>query len=225
MSEQKIVTLIPARGGSKGIRKKNIRDLCGLPLIAYSIIAAYHSKVEEVYVSTDNKEIGQVSETYGAKVIDRPGIFCRDDSPTEEAVSHFLECIECDVIVLIQATSPMIDSEDIDRGIDKFLEMKYDSLFSAVCPEDMLFWLDGKKGLKPANYNFKNRMTRQTRKGPKALIESGAFYIFSKEFFMRSTCRLGGKIGYVEVPFWNSFQVDSSEDLHNIYKLMDHQHE
>lgn len=216
--KKKIVALIPARGGSKRIKTKNIVDFCGMPLIAYSIIAAYYSEVEEVWVSTDDEAIERVSKVYGAEVIRRPGELCRDNSPTEEAIEHFLKFVNCDIVVLLQATSPMLTSADINRGIEKFLEGNYQSLFSAAIPEDMLLW-GTRKRLESLNYDFRKRGRSQDREKD-IIIETGGFYIFSRELFERENCRLGGKIGYIEVPFWTSFEVDTPEDRSNISKLM-----
>jgi len=228
--KKKIVGFIPARGGSKGIPGKNITNLCGLPLIAYTIIAAYFSKLDEVWVSSDNSEILEVAKVYGAKTLQRPIELCQDDSTTEEAVEHFLKHVKCDTIVLIQATSPLLTSKDIDRGIEKFLTGNYDSLFSVIRETDMLIWKLSKKRrfekeniyIQPANYNPQNRMRRQTREENAYMIESGGFFIFSQQFFNQNKCRMGGRVGFVEIPFWQSFQVDTKTDLSNISKVMIH---
>ena len=212
-----VKVLIPARGGSKTIKGKNIVDINGFSLISYSITAALASKADEVWVSTNEAAIADVSRECGARIIIRPNEICKDDSPTEDAVGHFLSEVKCDVVVLMQATSPMVAFNDIDRGIEKYISGGYDSLFSAVRPEDMLIW--NRDRMEPINYQYKDRGFRQNR-DRNILIESGSFYIFSREFFMESRCRLGGKIGYIEVPFWRSFQVDSLEDLTNLAKLM-----
>ena len=213
----KIAALIPARGGSKGIKNKNIIDLNGMPLLAYSITAALKSKVNEVWVSTDSNKIKIVAELYGAKVIDRPEELATDDASTESVIQHFLEKRKnIHVVVLVQPTSPMILPLDIDAGIDKFIKGKYNTLFSASKTNDILLWNDR---LEPINYDPMNRGTRQSRKGF-TLHENGAFFIFSKKFFVRRKCRLGGKVGYSEMPYWRSFQIDDKEDLANIKKLM-----
>lgn len=213
----KIVALIPARGNSKGIKNKNIVDLNGMPMLAYSITAALSSKVDEVWVSTDSKEIKIIAEMYGARVLDRPAEYAQDDSSTESVIEHFLKQKKnAHIIVLIQPTSPMILPLDIDAGIDKFIKDKYNTLFSASKTNDILLWNDK---LEPINYDPMNRGTRQTRK-EFILHENGAFFIFTKKFFIRRKCRLGGKIGYSEMPYWRSFQIDNKEDLANVKKLM-----
>ncbi len=213
----KIVALIPARGGSKGIKNKNIIDLNGMPMLAYSITAALKSKVDEVWVSTDSINIKEVALRYGAKVIDRPKEFATDKSSTESVIQHFFTQVKYPTtLVLIQPTSPMILPIDIDNGIDKFIRGRYNTLFSASKTNDILLW---NSQLQPINYDPIDRGTRQSRKNF-TLHENGAFFIFSKKFFIRRKCRLGGRIGYSEMPYWRSFQVDNKEDLSNVKKLM-----
>ncbi|KKN66214.1 hypothetical protein LCGC14_0473550, partial [marine sediment metagenome] len=136
----KVIAMIPARGGSKGIARKNIVDLNGLPLLAYSIISSLGSNVSETWVSTEDSEIEEIAKVYGAKVLRRPVILAEDETSTEAVVEHFLGKVNCDVLVLIQSTSPMILAKDIDGGLEKFFREGYDSLFSAVKTNDMLFW-------------------------------------------------------------------------------------
>jgi len=104
----KTVALILARGGSKEIPKKNIQPLSGEPLISYAINSAKWSDVDEVWVSTDDKIIKSISEGLGVKVIDRPDEFATDESPSEDALLHFAENIDFDVLVFIQPTSPLL---------------------------------------------------------------------------------------------------------------------
>jgi len=211
------VALIPARGGSKGIPNKNIIDINGMPMLAYSITAALLSKVDEVWVSSDSDEILEVSRRYGAKLMKRPPEFAKDDSSTESVILHFLKQRKyVNTVILIQPTSPMILPEDIDNGLDKFINDGYDSLFSASKTNDVLLW---NSKIQPLNYNYKKRGTRQTRKNF-TLHENGAFFIFNRRLFFKNKNRLGGKIGYSEMPYWRSFQIDSREDLANVKKLM-----
>jgi N-acylneuraminate cytidylyltransferase len=212
-----IAALIPARGGSKGIPNKNIIDINGMPMLAYSITAALLSKVKDVWVSTDSKEIAEVSMKYGARYLDRPSKYAKDDSSTEDVVLHFLkQRKDVNIVVLIQPTSPMILPEDIDNGIEKFIKEKYDSLFSGSKTNDVLLW---NSKIRPINYDYKKRGTRQSRKNF-TLHENGAFFIFTRRMFFKNKCRFGGKIGYSEMPYWRSFQVDDREDLANIKKLI-----
>jgi CMP-N,N'-diacetyllegionaminic acid synthase len=212
----RICSFIPARGGSKGIPHKNIIDLNGLPLICYSINASLASNVDETWVSTDSEAIRDVAELHGANVLRRPAEISGDDCPTEAAIEHFIDNIEPDIVVFLQATSPMTLAEDINKGLDLMSTKQYDSLFSAVKSNDILVWNDK---MEPLNYDPQHRGDRQHR-SRYIYIETGGFYIFTSSFFRQTGCRMGGRIGVVEIPFWRSFEIDAREDLHNIERLI-----
>lgn len=134
-----IVGIIPARGGSKGLHKKNIRELDGTPLIAYTIEAAKNSEIlDDFYVSTDSIEIKKKSEEHGAEVIDRPPELAEDDSKSIEAIIHALESIEknYEIVVTLQPTSPFRNGEHIDEAIEKFLNHEKASSLISVAKTD-----------------------------------------------------------------------------------------
>ena len=126
----KIVSVILARGGSKEIPSKNIINVKGKPLIYYTIKASQESNVQETWVSTDCAKIKKVAQKFNANVLDRPKIISQDFSKSEEALIHFAEKIEFDVLVFIQPTSPLLKSKDINKGIRLILDEGYNSVFS-----------------------------------------------------------------------------------------------
>ena len=134
----KIIAIIPARGGSKGIPRKNLRLLARKPLIAYSIETALKSKwIDRVIVSTEDEEIAEISREDGAEIIERPKEMARDDSPTIDAIFHALEVLkvenyEPDITILLQPTSPLRTVEGIDNAIKLFLDSDCESVVS-VC--------------------------------------------------------------------------------------------
>ena len=117
-------SIIPARGGSKGVPGKNIKKIKGMPLLAYPIISAQKTKcITEVYVSTDDESIKEVALSYGAKVIDRPSEFAQDDSLDIDVMRHAVEYLDdYGDIVHLRATTPMIESSILDDAIDYFLQ-------------------------------------------------------------------------------------------------------
>lgn len=124
-----ILGVTPARGGSKGIPRKNIKELCEKPLIAWTIEAAKRSKLLDRYVvSTEDEEIAEVAREYGAEVVYRPPELARDDTPTLPVLQDVLKKIDADVIVVLQATSPIRDPGLIDYCIKRFLDTGADSL-------------------------------------------------------------------------------------------------
>lgn len=211
----KIVGLIPARGDSKGIKLKNIQPIGGYPLIAHSILTLKAAGIE-VFVSTDSAKIGAIAKLYGANIVERPEQYAMDNSPTEQAIGHFLENVPCTTVIMVQCTSPLLRPNDIQAGLDKFLAGAYDSLFSVVAHNDLLIWDDH---LKPWNYRPERRGRRQSRHR-KTYVESGGFYIFSRQIFEAHRCRIAGRHGVQEVPFWQSFQVDTKHDLKMIDKII-----
>jgi len=212
------VAIIPARGGSKGIKKKNLQPIGTLPMFVYSVVAARSvSAIQQVIVSSDDATILEQAELYGAIPHKRSLHAATDGASTESVVYNVLKTVKADNVVLIQPTSPMLLAEHLIKGIEKFERGGYDSLFSASVMEDMLVW--DKISMYPINYDPQRRMTRQTRR--RALLwENGAFFITKRNVYIEQHSRLGGKIGYHEMPFWRSFQVDDKDDLQNIRTLM-----
>ncbi|MCD8014460.1 MAG: acylneuraminate cytidylyltransferase family protein [Lachnospiraceae bacterium] len=134
-----VLALIPARAGSKGIKNKNIADLCGKPLIAYSIEAAKHSRyIDDVVVSTDGEAIAGMARLYGADVpFLRPTELASDTSKTIDAVLHAVKFLNehgrhFDILVLLQPTQPLRTSEDIDMAMEIFFENGEESLVSVT---------------------------------------------------------------------------------------------
>jgi CMP-N,N'-diacetyllegionaminic acid synthase len=209
----KIKTIILARGGSKGIPKKNIIPLKRKPLLAYSIEAAKLSNANNIWVSTDCENIKNTAIRYGAKVIIRPDNISGDSSKSEEALLHFAENVDFDILVFIQPTSPLLLSEDINKGLSMMSD--YDSIFSAYKEHWIPRWnLD----YTPYQWSTESRPMRQDM--PEKYVENGAFYISTKQALLKSKCRYSGKIGIVEMPLWRSFQIDTLEDLELIKKLL-----
>ena len=212
------VAIIPARGGSKGIPKKNIVDVAGRPLIAWSIQHAKNSQlVDGVFVSTDDDEIADVSRVFGAEIIKRPAELATDISSSEDALLHAIDYIErekeirIDTVVFLQATSPIREKDDIDRAIGKYLSEKADSLFSCSLIKDHFIWEERKGDFCSANYDYRDRKLRQSIKPQ--YLENGSIYVFRPEIIRRERNRLGGKITIYEMPFWKSFQIDDWDDV------------
>ena len=211
----KIIAVILARGGSKEIPQKNIINVNQRPLIEYVISAAQKSKVQETWVSTDCLNIKQVALNNNVNVLDRPKEYATDFSKSEEALIHFANNINFDVLVFLQPTSPLVSCSDINKGIDMMIEKKYDSVFSAYKEHWLPRWT---KKQKPFNWNINQRPMRQ--EADALFVENGAFYITTHDSLMASKLRYSGKIGIVEMPFSRSFQIDTCDDLSIIERLI-----
>lgn len=213
-----VVSIVPARGGSKAIPRKNVMDFCGKPLIAWSIEQALGARlVDEVFVSTDNEEIAEVSKQFGARIIDRPPALATDTASSEDALLHAIQHIEqtsaepVDKVVFLQCTSPLRSSKDIDQAIESFVSQEADSLFSAAILDDFCAWEENDGSLESLTFDYKNRGRRQDRKP--YYLENGSIYVFKPEILRRCNNRLGGRIAFFPMPFWKSYEIDTLEDV------------
>lgn len=219
-----VASIILARGGSKGIPRKNIIDFCGKPLIAWTIENCLEGGASSVWVSSDSDEILQVGEKYGAKCIKRPDDISGDFATSESAWAHAIDYIErlngkIDWVLAPQITSPLREAKDIKLGIQKAAEEVYDSMFSCSIAEDLFFWQKSESGIfESVNYDWRNRKRRQDI--PEQYIENGSFYIFKPEVLRAKQNRFGDKIGIVEMEFWKLFEIDSMNDMKMCSALM-----
>jgi len=211
------IALIPLRGGSKSIPKKNIKYIAGKPLLAWVLEAAKNSlNIDQVFVSTESEEIAQVIHglDLGVGIIPRPIDLATDYASTESVMLHFMEKVDFDVLVTIQATSPLLTSQDLDRAILEFQNSQLDSMLSAVRTK-RFFW---DENFKPINYDPACRPRRQDFLG--TFMENGAFYITKKNVLKASKCRLGGTIGIYEMDDFAALEIDESEDWERIEKIL-----
>lgn len=207
----KIIAVIPARGGSKGIPRKNIKLMNKRPLISYAIRTALRTElIADVLVSTDDDEIADVSAMYGAKIISRPAYLAGDDVTLDPVIHHAVECYEkengrVDVVITMQPTSPLLRAETFDRALDSFFSLNVDTMISAV-NRPHLSW-----GEKDGTYFplYEKRLNRQYL--PKHLMETGAFVITKREFVTENS-RLGRNINLYEVPEEESVDIDDYAD-------------
>jgi len=210
-----VVSVILARGGSKGIPRKNIVDINGKPLLYYTIEASLKSGVDATWVSTDDEEIATIAYECGARVLKRPAKMSTDKSTSESALIHFAEQVEFDHVVFIQPTSPLLKAKYIDEGLS--MTSDYDSIFSAYIQHWTPRWTKELPS-KPIGWDPNNRPRRQD--ADEVYIENGSFYITSKEALLKSGVRFSGRIGVVEMPLGESYQIDTYEDLEFIKRVI-----
>lgn len=212
-----VVAVIPARGGSKGVPRKNLRRVGGVPLVVRAIGAAHAAeRVDLVVVSTDDPEIAALAEGAGARVVHRPAELAGDTASSETAVRHALDLLERDgirphTVVFLQATSPFIPSEGIDRGVDAVSGGGYDSAFSAYATYGFL-WERGEDGAATGvNHDPAYRPRRQDR-APHH-VETGGFYVFDAAGFRAAGHRFFGRTAIIEVPEATAIEIDDAEQL------------
>lgn len=207
-----ILALIPARGGSKGIPKKNIRLMYGKPLISYSINNAKNSHyITDVFVTTDSDEIAEIAEEYGAEVIKRDESLSSDLVTLDPVIYHAKNCAEkiknkkYDVVVTLQPTSPLLKVATLDNAIEYFIKGNFDTVISVI-NKPHLSW--GKKENKIVPL-YKERKNRQEL--PPQYFETGAFLI-AKSDAVKNNTRIGENVSVFEVPEEESIDIDDKND-------------
>jgi N-acylneuraminate cytidylyltransferase len=213
----KTVALIPARGGSKRIPGKNIIELAGKPLIAYNIIAAQKCNIiDEVWVSTDDPQIEGVAQNFGATVFRRSPLTAGDTASSESALLEFTEsqATSFDILVFMQATSPLTQPDHLQAGVEMVANAQADSCLSVS--EDVRFYWNAQR--KPINYDLLNRPFSQEKE--RWYKETGAFYITTRDALIKSKCRVSGRIEFVVVPEKYSWEIDTYEDLEIVSNVL-----
>lgn len=222
--QHRAVAIIPARGGSKRIPRKNLADLGGKPLIAHSILSAKKSKYlnRRIYVSTEDREIGKIAKKYGGQVIDRPRGLAGDKTTTLAVLQHAIDVLEkkgldFDTVVLLQATCPLRKTATIDKGIKKLWDnwKRLDAVFSVTQTKFPPSWMlkiskDKLEFLYPNDFSKIRRQDLEKTYEfdgvlyvlKKDLVKSSKFYPFSHH-----------RTGYLVTGKIESIDIDDMEEL------------
>lgn len=214
-----VIAFIPVRGGSKSIPLKNIRNFCGKPLVFWTIKAAVdNERIDQVVVATDSSEIEDTVKNFNlpkTKVYRRNSENAQDHSSTESVILEYIgtsNLDDKDLFVLVQATSPLLASKDLEDGLNQM--KSHDAILSCTRTK-RFFWDDSGN---PINYNPNERPRRQDFSG--TLMENGAFYISSVGRILKSKNRISGNIGIVEMPEYTAVELDEEEDWLIAERLM-----
>ena len=220
-----ILAIIPARGASKGILRKNLKLLNDKPLINYTIQAALESKyVTRSIVSTEDKEIMKISKSLNVEVLKRPKELAGDNSPLEPVMHHVLNHLKQkenyipDLIILLQATSPLRNAKHIDESIVELKRKKLDSILSVSESKALVWKKRSDSHIIPITYDPQNRQNRQQMKDK--LLENGAIYITKYKLFKKNNCRISGKIGFYKMPNELSYEIDKPHELELVEKIL-----
>lgn len=214
---KKVLAIIPARGGSKSVPRKNIKMVDGLPLIAWTINEAKKSEyIDRLIVSTDDKEIADVASRYGCEVpFLRPAELAQDHTPGIDPVLHALEMIPgYDYVILLQPTSPLRKAVDIDGCLEKCIQEKAKSCVSVTLADKSPYWMYAmteKDVLKPV-IDQKSTFTRR-QDTPDVYTLNGAVYVAETDWLQTTRSFLGPKtVGYL-MPKERSVDVDTPLDI------------
>lgn len=212
MNNLRGLAIIPARGGSKGIPRKNLRLMQGKPLISYSIKNALKSTFSlDVVVSTEDEEIKRIAELYGAKSIFRDNELSEDQIPLDPVINDALKKIEFennyfyDYVITMQPTSPLLQTKTLDSAIEHFLNNNFETVISGV-NKPHLSWTEKNGTVVP---NYTKRLNRQYL--PKNIIETGAFVI-TKRDQVKENSRIGNKVSIFELSDKEAIDIDSTQD-------------
>jgi N-acylneuraminate cytidylyltransferase len=214
----RVLAVVPARGGSKGVPGKNLTKVGDDPLIARAVRALRTAeRVDEVVVSTDSTEIGTVAEANGATVLPRPAELSGDAVSSEAVLLHTLDTIRAqygadpEVVLLVQCTSPFIATETVDGVLSLIMDEGWDCAFTAVGVHEFLWQRDNEGRAIAVNHDAAVRPRRQER--TPEFRETGAVYGMRVPGFREARHRFFGRVGLVETPATHSVEIDSPEDL------------
>lgn len=212
------IAFIPVRGGSKSIPLKNIKPFCGKPLVCWNIEALEACPlVDEIIVATDSNEIEKVvlaGNYTKTRVYRRSAENACDTASTESVMLEYLKKVESqesrveseDIFMLVQATSPLTQTQHFREALQLYAEGEYDSMLTCVRNKRFFWNADGTS----MNYDYRHRPRRQEFDG--MLMENGAFYINTVGNIIASGNRLSGKIGIYEMPEYTAFEIDEPDD-------------
>ncbi|MEU5883231.1 acylneuraminate cytidylyltransferase [Spirillospora sp. NPDC047279] len=214
----RVVCVIPARGGSKGIPRKNLALVGGRPLVVRAVEAALAATlIDLVVVSTDDAEIAAAARAAGARVVDRPGDISGDVATSESALLHALDRLAAEgdgapeVTVMVQCTSPFIDPADLDAAVGKVLDGAADSVFAGLETHEFQWRSVGDRGVTGVGHDPGHRPRRQDR--APHYRETGAFYVMRTAEMRIHRHRFFGHIDVQPVPLAHAVEVDTAADL------------
>ena len=216
--EKEAIIIIPARGGSKRIKNKNLKLLSGKSLIEHTILHALNSKFNsDIYVSTDSGSIKDICNKYPVNIVERPRKISGDQASSEDALLHTLDILkkknkyDPKYVIFLQCSSPFRKKNDINNAYKKIISDNSDSLLS-VTESKKFLWSENKRGTNKAiNYDVKNRKREQDIKD--TYEENGSIYICKTKNLRKFNNRLSGRISMYKMDFWSSLQIDEIHDF------------
>lgn len=219
----RVLAIIPARGGSKGIPKKNLVDLCGKPLVQWTIDAAKEAKsIRDIVLTSDSREILDTGCNQGVRLLLREPELAQDDTPTEAVIKDVLDRHVTDfdphILLLLQPTSPIREPKHIDEAVAMLVRENLDSVVSVVESHSMLWRMSGYKAQPRAMYDVANRQRRQDMGDQ--YEENGSIYVFTIDHWGSMGNRAGGKVGLYVMPGQTRIQIDSLSDLDLVRHMM-----
>jgi N-acylneuraminate cytidylyltransferase len=220
----RIIGLIPARGGSKGIPKKNLHKINGVSLLEHKIMQAKKSVCREIWVSTENDEIKKIASEAGSNIINRPSEYAADDSGTKEVIFHaikYLDLKDEDIIVILQTTSPLIRLSSINKCVSKLLDNNNFASVITIRESNLHIWntADGHYW-NGANHNPEVRKRRQDL--DTSGWETGGCYAIRTKLMQEQRVLLPQPVGVIHVSYLEAIDVDTKEELEISADILKH---
>jgi len=226
---KKILAIIPARGGSKGIPRKNIQIVAGKPLIFYTIEKALQSKyIDRTVVSTDDNEIAEIAKKYGAEVLIRPKELALDDTPDLPVFQHAIKYLRekenycSDLVINLRPTCPLRSVADIDNAIEKMLKNNCDSVRTITEVKHHPYWTSKIEGdhILPFLENCDVSKYYRRQLLPDAYITNGAADVLKSDIIMNNNNLYGEDIRGIIIPAERSVDIDTEFDLKLVEVLL-----
>lgn len=221
LTTKNILAIIPARGGSKGLPRKNIIDLAGKPLITWTITASIESKyITKTIVSSDDDEILDISKSFGAQTIRRPDELALDTSSSEMVIENVLEELNkdktfvIDLVILLQPTSPLRSSDDIDSALEMMVSKNATALISVYQTDNKVLkaFVENEDGYIKSPFNKRYPFMRR-QDLPSIFMPNGAIYIITKDEFDLHKTLITDKTAFYEMNKDKSIDIDNEDDL------------
>lgn len=228
---KRVIAIIPARGGSKGLPGKNIKELCGKPLIAWSIEAGLASQyIDEVMVTTDSDEIAGIARDFGATVpFIRPAELASDTATSFDTVKHAIDFYQdelnktFDYIVLLEPTSPLRDKNDIDKSIEQLLSNPNAMAIVGICKtesQNPAFLVKKNNHDFLVGYENKDMKVLRRQDINDVFFFEGSVYVSQIDALLhKKTFYHEHTVGYI-VPKWKSFEIDDIDDFIMVEALL-----
>lgn len=227
----RILCVIPVRGGSKGLPRKNALEIVdGISLLEWTVQQALDCyPVEDIVVSTEDNELARIAESCFVSVVKRPAELAQDISTTAVVVDHLLsvldpEAIRFDAVAILQVTSPLREADDIRRSIEMMNSGTYDSVVSAsmttTCHPAKLYFLEDTMEVPVARPVASEHEFARRQDLPQAYRRNGAIFLVTRDHYARTGRLWGGRTGLVVMPENRSVDIDTAEDLNRAREML-----
>lgn len=227
----RILCVIPVRGGSKGLPRKNLAEIVeGVPLLEWTVRQALASyPVNDIVVSTEDGELAEIAKACGVPTVPRPAELAQDDTTTAAVVDHLLEWLDpdatrFDAVGILQVTSPLREIGDIRRSIEMINSGAYDSVVSAyeamTCHPAKLYFLEDTAGTPLARPVAPEHEFARRQNLPQAYRRNGAIFLVTRDHYLRTGRLWGGRTGLVVMPESRSVDIDNAADLDRARRML-----